>query len=178
MSKDNKEENTTESTNPREMGRPLKYRDLKQLQGMIDDYFNSCFEWKWIDEEVRDEETGLVVIGENGKPKKRPVKKRVQIEPITITGLAVALDTSRKTLVEYEKREDKVPDISNAIKKAKDFCEHCVERGMFNGDIPPVVGIFNLKANYKWQDKIEIDLNDGRRSAEDIAKSLKKIAEE
>src|SRR3990167_3850498 len=73
--------------------------------------------------------------------------------PLTISGLAVALDTSRKVLIDYENRGD---EFSNTIKKAKSICENFTEEYLFTGK--NVAGaIFNLKNNYGWQDKSEID---------------------
>lgn len=73
-------------------------------------------------------------------------------KPLTITGLALALDTSRKVLVEYEDRDE----FSNAIKKAKLMCENYTEAYLFSGK--NVVGaIFNLKNNYNWRDKQETE---------------------
>ena len=48
---------------------------------------------------------------------------RTEKRPFTITGLALALDTCRKAILEYEEREE----FSNAIKKAKLMCENYAE---------------------------------------------------
>lgn len=73
---------------------------------------------------------------------------------VTITGLALALDTTRKTLIEYEGR----PSYVNAIKKAKTRVEHEYEKDLRrkgrSGDI------FALK-NFKWADKQELDHTTG-----------------
>jgi hypothetical protein len=68
----------------------------------------------------------------------------------TITGLAVYLDTSRETLMNYEKRDD----LFDAVKKVKDRIEYSYEltlrtRGSA-GDI------FGLK-NFGWQDRSEVE---------------------
>ncbi len=76
-------------------------------------------------------------------------------EPYTITGLAVALDTSRKVLVEYEDKEE----FSNTIKAAKDKCEKQIEVMALKGKFNPAFSIFNLKNNYGWKDKTEADQN-------------------
>jgi sugar phosphate isomerase/epimerase len=68
----------------------------------------------------------------------------------TITGLGLALDTSRETLMNYEDRED----YFDAIKKAKDRVHNAYEKDLRkqgrSGDI------FALK-NFGWSDKQEID---------------------
>ena len=74
-------------------------------------------------------------------------KKKV---PLTITGLALALDTSRRTLINYEKKKK----YFHTIKNAKLMCEHYAEEYLYNGK--NVAGaIFNLKNNYGWVDKQE-----------------------
>lgn len=75
-------------------------------------------------------------------------------EPYTMTGLALALDTSRETLLDYDARDR----FSDSIKKARRRCENYAEKYLFGGK--NVVGaIFNLKNNYKrWKDKTETDI--------------------
>lgn len=75
-------------------------------------------------------------------------------DPITITGLACALDTSRKVLVEYEERDE----YSNAIKRAKQFIEAYFEKMLITKTNVAGV-IFSLKNNYKRVDKHEIEAN-------------------
>lgn len=70
----------------------------------------------------------------------------------TITGLALALDTSRKVLQEYEEKEE----FSNTIKRLKGKVEYAYElRGMDKGT---AFDIFRLK-NMGWKDKTEVDTN-------------------
>jgi len=75
-------------------------------------------------------------------------------EPLTVTGLAIALDTTRKMMMEWENRED----LGNTIKKIKARVEHYVEKMTMSGKIAPAVGIFSLK-NFGWTDKQEQDIN-------------------
>lgn len=88
----------------------------------------------------------------NGEPMKE------QIRPYTITGLALALDTTRQTLLEYEGevpgREKANPKFADTIKEAKLKCELYIEEGMMKGTVPPAPGIFNLKNNYEWKDEV------------------------
>lgn len=66
----------------------------------------------------------------------------------TITGLALALDTSRETLCNYENKDQ----FFDTIKKAKDRIEHAYEmRGLQVGN---AFDIFRLK-NMGWKDKVE-----------------------
>lgn len=79
----------------------------------------------------------------------------------TITSLAVKLDTTRRTLLDYENQIVKTLDdnikkeISHTIKKAKariesEYEQALMDRGKTTG------AIFTLKNNYGWQDKQEI----------------------
>ncbi len=141
--------------------KPLKFNTVEELEDKIQEYFDSCFEHQWVDEYFRDEE-GNRVIKENGRYKKVPVKKLVNIKPLTITGLAVHLDTSRQTLVNYEKREK----YFDAIKRAKAYIEAYTESCLFGNNVTGV--IFNLKNNYGWKDRTEIDHSSGGEKIEPI----------
>lgn len=75
-------------------------------------------------------------------------------EEWTVTGLALALDTSRETLMNYEKKEE----YFDAIKKAKEMVHNAYELDLRkkgrSGDI------FALK-NFGWTDKTEQDITSG-----------------
>lgn len=72
----------------------------------------------------------------------------------TITGLALALDTSRETLMNYEEREE----YFDTIKKAKEMVHNAYEKDLRrlgrSGDI------FALK-NFGWKDRQETDITSG-----------------
>lgn len=97
-------------------GRPLKYKNIEELQQSIAAYFAKC------DKEDL---------------------------PYTVTGLAVALGTSRETLCEYQER----PEYVDTIKGAKDKCEAQIELMALRGKYNPTFSIFSLKNNYGWEDK-------------------------
>lgn len=133
----------------KKVGRPLKFKSAKELQKKIDEYFESCFEERW----SRDNKTG----------KWHPVYDRHgniirdQVRPFTITGLAVHLGTSRRTLLDYEEYGD---EFAHTIKQAKARIEAYTEQQLYNPEARNMTGIiFNLKNNYGWQDKTEVDNN-------------------
>jgi len=109
-------------------GRPLKFKTVAELQQAIDAYFE-------------DMKTVLYTNAE-GVP---------IYEPLTITGLALALDTTRQTLMEYQERDEFV----DTIKKAKTRIENYAEKRIFGN--APTGAIFALK-NYGWRDKTENEL--------------------
>lgn len=70
----------------------------------------------------------------------------------TITGLALALDTYRQTLVNYEGREDFVDTIKKAKLRVENGYEIDLKKHGRTGTI------FALK-NFDWKDKSEVDQN-------------------
>ncbi len=110
-------------------GRPLKFETVEELQKAIDAYFlenkNSMF--------INAEDIPVY-------------------EPLTITGLALALDTTRKTLMEYEEKDE----FSNAVKRAKTRIENYAEKRIFSTS--PAGAIFALK-NYGWKDTQDVNQN-------------------
>ena len=43
------------------------------------------------------------------------------------------------------------------IRDAKLKCQNWIEKSMMTGKTNPVAAIFNLKNNYRWKDKTELD---------------------
>jgi len=76
-------------------------------------------------------------------------------KPYTITGLCLYLDIDRSTLLRYEEKEE----YCNTIKRAKNKIENYVEEMSLIGKLNPTVSIFNLKNNFNWKDKTEIETN-------------------
>ena len=108
-------------------GQPLLFKTKEDLQEKIDAYFNSCYT---VNEERVKECT----------------------RPLTISWLALDLETSRQTLINYEQKEQ----FFDTIKKAKQRIESWTEEQLYrNTQVTGV--IFNLKNNYDWKDKQEID---------------------
>lgn len=108
-------------------GQPLLFKTKEALQEKIDAYFNSCYtvNTEWVKECTR---------------------------PLTISWLALELETSRQTLINYEQKEQ----FFDTIKKAKQKIESWTEEQLYrNTQVTGV--IFNLKNNYDWKDKQEID---------------------
>ena len=76
--------------------------------------------------------------------------------PLTITGLALACDfTSREALLNYEKAVG-YESYFSTIKKAKLIVQNYAEKYLFTGK-NMAGAIFNLKNNYGWNDRQEIE---------------------
>lgn len=108
------------------VGRPLKFNSVDELRNKIESYFLSL---------------------QNDKGE--------YVKPPTISGLAVALDTNRETLCNYEEKEE----YFDTIKEAKSRCEAWVEENALLGKANATFSIFNLKNNYNWKDKVENELS-------------------
>lgn len=76
-------------------------------------------------------------------------------EPYTVTGLALALDIDRSTLLRYEKEFEE--DYRTTVKKAKTRVENNIEKFSMMGKYNPTMAIFNLKNNFGWKDKQEVE---------------------
>ncbi len=115
-----------EDKNP--VGRPRKWKTVEELDQAIQKYFDDC---KELDDDGNQ-------IG----------WKR----PLTITGLAIAVDSCRDTLLDYQNHYD--GEFSDTIKKAKQIVESYAEEYLFNGK-NTAGAIFNLVNNYGWKNKSE-----------------------
>lgn len=140
-------------------GRPLKFKTVEELQEKIDAYFAECDPHVVeITEHVQArDKSGNLLKDKNGLNYLVEVTHKVETKqvPYTITGLAYYLDTSRETLLDYQER----PEFSDTIKKAKLKCENYAESMLFS--TTPTGSIFNLKNNYGWKDKTEVEnIND------------------
>lgn len=75
-------------------------------------------------------------------------------KPYTMSGLALALDIDRRTLLNYSNRDDFFP----TIQKARLRCENFAEESLFTSKNTAGV-IFNMVNNYEWKNKHDIDQN-------------------
>ena len=136
-------------TVPGKGGPPFKFTP-DELEAGIVEYF------KYVDEE--------------NKQRKLRRFEGEKLKPYTITGLCVYLDICKETMAAYGKR----PEYADAVRRAKQMVENYVEEGLLNGSVNAIGGIFNLKNNFGWVDKIDIAANvqPERLNADDIRKQL------
>lgn len=166
-------------------GRPKKFESVEELDKLIKAYFDSCFEpvyrqvvlpqyrGKPMRELTQEAFTYEAVLNPDGTQKVK------QIEPLTITGLALALGTTRETLLRFESGDYdsdesalKMRNFSDTIKAAKQKIENYVERQLFRDKNVTGV-IFNLKNNYAWKDEQHIDhTSKGERITDDTFNKL------
>lgn len=123
-------------------GRPRLYDNVEDLQKDIQEYFDSCWQYKF-------NKDGEVVIDEYGNP------IWTQTIPYTMSGLAYAIGMSRQSLLNYEEDEK----FFDTIQEARRIVERYAEQRLYDRD-GNRGAIFNLQNNFKgWEDKKKIDGN-------------------
>lgn len=128
------------SDKPNPVGRPPKYTDPEEMQVLIDQYFDHCrinrdvFDGNIeFDADMRD-----FLVTDNEFP--------------TVSGLGVVLDLSRQSMINYDGK----PEFLDTIKLAKMRIEGGLEQRLFHNNATGT--IFNLKNNFSWNDKSEVDM--------------------
>jgi hypothetical protein len=118
-------------------GRPPLYKNVEDMQEIIDEYF------KWCDNRA-------VKIWDDTK------KSEIMISspaPYTMSGLARRLGMNRRTLVDYAKKDEFLLTIKEARNKVEEDVESRMnEKHTFTPGL-----IFNAKNNFDWKDKSEVD---------------------
>jgi len=109
-------------------GRPKLYESAEELQTLVDDYFES--------------DEAFTVSYVNGD--------EVRSFTPTMSGLALYLGMTRQSLVNYSREEE----FFDTIKKARSKIESCIEKKLYGNNVTGL--IFNLKNNFDWKDKSEV----------------------
>ena len=79
----------------------------------------------------------------------------------TMAGLALSLDVDRRTIVNYSHNEEYFPTIRKARAKIESF----IETRLYGNNVTGC--IFNLKNNFDWKDKQEVETKDTTHSVSD-----------
>lgn len=88
----------------------------------------------------------------------------------TMAGLALSLDVDRRTIVNYSHNEEYFP----TIRKAKAKIEAFIETRLYGNNVTGC--IFNLKNNFDWKDKQEIETKDTTEEISDEDLNAKIVA--
>jgi hypothetical protein len=153
-------------------GRPLKFKSVEELGIAINLYFDDCDKEygtrKWAHDEIVDgqcqncfakaETKGCMLISGEMKRKR----------PYTITGLALALDTSRETILDYEEKDEFSDTVRRAKLKIHNFGEEC----LFDPKVPTNGVKFSLANNYAWKEKSETTVKLKKDGAAELAAQL------
>lgn len=128
-------------------GRPPKYKTAKEMQKVIDKYFESCFRPVRIF--VKEFNKYMTLTDDKGEIMKE------QYRPFTITGLADSLDMSRETLLRYGENDE----FSDTIMRAKRKCEVYAEERLYDKEGANGAK-FSLSNNFSnWKEKQDINAN-------------------
>ncbi len=84
----------------------------------------------------------------------------------TMSGLALSLDVDRRTVVNYSNNDKYFP----TIKKARAKIESFIETRLYGNNVTGC--IFNLKNNFDWKDKSEVNQTNVDISHEEWLNSL------
>lgn len=88
-------------------------------------------------------------------------------KPYTMSGLAYYLGIDRKTLLNYSKNEEYFHTIKKARDRVQIQLEECLYRLGNNSGV-----IFNLKNNFDWKDKMEVEKTDMTK-VDELLKEIK-----
>ncbi len=112
-------------------GKPRTIKSVEQMEELIDEYFlDIC---------------GYSVVGD-----------ALKFKPPTVTGLALHLGfNSRQTLLNYEGYG---PEYKRVLRQAKLYIENVLEESSLTGELNHKSCEFNLKNNYNWKEKTELDI--------------------
>jgi hypothetical protein len=133
--------------------RPLKYKTPEELKAVCDEYF------EWCDNRTKK-------VWDNKEEKELLVSDPA---PYTMSGLANALEISRRALLDYADRDEFLPTIKWARGKVEEDVETRLMEKQATG------AIFNLKNNFGWKDETSTDLTSKGERILDAGAVLKKI---
>jgi len=113
-------------------GRPLAFKSVEELQTKIDEYFEYCDNKT---KNVHSEKFGDMIMPDP--------------EPYTMSGLAVALGVDRKTILNYEAKDEYFLTIKNARARV----EADLDRRMNTKETFTPGNIFTAKNNFGWKEE-------------------------
>lgn len=128
-----------EQPTPHPGGRPLKFQSVEELDQKIDEYFESRAPHvvKMMVKRLKADGTHYWAEDEDMSPQL----------PVHISGLAVFLGTTRKTLLNYKAREEFLPSIEYALARCEEYAADMLSSPYANGMK------FNLQNNHGWEDR-------------------------
>ena len=111
------------------MGAPLAFKAVEDLEEKIEEFFIS-------------EDAYIINIKDGVEDK---------IYAPTMSGLALHLGVDRKTITNYSNKEEYFP----TIRRARARIESHLEKKLYGNNVTGL--IFNLKNNFDWKDKTEVE---------------------
>lgn len=126
-------------------GAPPKYKDPKEMQTVIDDYFDRCKGKAFINPD-----TGFPSLTDKGH-----IIWDIPPKPPTVTGLALALGfTSRQALLNYQAKKEFVDTVTRAKSRVEEYAEsRLFDKDGANG------AKFSLANNFDgWREKQDVNV--------------------
>ena len=128
---------TTQAQPKHAGGRPKLYTSVDEVASIIEEYFDYCD--NRIQQVYSAKADGVIEV--------------MNPAPYTMSGLALALDMDRKSLLNYSKQEEFFP----TIKKAREKVEADIEERMNDKQTFTPGLIFNAKNNFGWVDQTKVE---------------------
>lgn len=125
-------------------GRPPKYKTPKEMQETITLYF------KAVKYNQLEDATDLIAKHSKGE---QLIINGIEDSIPTVSGLAYTLGMSTEALRNYEDKDEFLA----TVKRAKQRIEMSLEQRLAGNNVAGA--IFNLKNNFSWKDKTEVDSN-------------------
>lgn len=143
------------------VGRPLKYKTVEEIEDKIEQYFAICEGEPLLDD------GGNQVVNKYGYPCWiKPPK------PPTVTGLALALGfTNRLSLLNYQGKKEFI----NTITRAKSRVEEYAESRLFDRDGSNGAQ-FSLRNNFKGWNGEQEKSQDEMKKLDEIIRNIDKVA--
>lgn len=126
------------------VGAPLAFKTVKELEDKVESFFTS--------------DDAYIINEVDGVEQK--------IFAPTMAGLALHLDVDRKTITNYSNKEEYFP----TIRKARSRIEAHIEKKLYGNNVTGL--IFNLKNNFDWKDKTEVEQTNVELTHEQWLESL------
>jgi hypothetical protein len=142
-------------------GRPPKYKTPEEMQRIIDLYFLAC--------KVR--MTGNTDLLEDLPEDDLLIVNDIEGSMPTVSGLSYTLGLTRQGLIEYNGKHE----FSDTVKDAKQRIEMFLEERLYHTGCTGT--IFNLKNNYGWKDKQDIEMSGELNHKDMTDEQLKEEAE-
>ena len=135
---------------------PPLFKTVQELQEKIDEYFDSC----WVDKIIEQQDKDGNITTTNVKYQNRPY---------TVMGLVLGLGfNTRKSFMDYKAK----PEFVNALNKARTKIEMNVEEHLFEKNAAGAIFWLKNNAEEKYQDKQQHELTgkEGRPLVVNIVK--------
>lgn len=154
-------------------GRPMKFESVDELDAAIEQYLGACGPHK--------AKRAVVMEKDDGTNYWAMVDYMTEQKPVTVSGAAYALGTTRRTLLNYKDRQEFLPSIERLLAACEAYTESMLYSNASNGAKFSLVNNFQGK-HVDWADK-QVMAGDpeaplGNPLAGLTTDQLKKLAEE